>query len=394
MFKKTKKLFARVAVPALFVVATIAILGVLLLPRLGGLVPTNSEQANLIGVDNKRQLVENVIFLPQKSVQYALDILDPGNVTLLRAVSVIVAVVSIAAMFRVLQKWHTTRVAVIGTALYTASTFLIHDARSAYQHVGYLVVLPLLLLIGTWLKSKRYVYRLPLAAWLVALLLYIPGVWLFVASAGIVFRKRLVLAWRFVDRRHRITAVAVSLVTLIPLAVGFALNPRQANEWMGFSVDLTPKEALVNLVNIPVDLFYNGLSNPAVWVVGTPIIDVFTAAMFILGSAAYLKGGHPLRARLLVGFAVLSCLLIVLDIVTIGIVVPAVYIVASNGIANMLQSWFVVFPKNPVARNTAVALIVIAMIFVARYHVVRYYDAWPSIQATKDALSMVQYRNR
>lgn len=382
----------RISAPMLFLTISVVIFGALYLIRLGGLLPTQSEQAQNIGVATKSQLIRDSVFLPQKVVQLSANHFWQGNVTLLRLVSVLVVAITLLAFYRVLQKWHTTRVAILATLLFAGSTYVLHEGRSAVQEVGYLSVFPILLLIGTWLKSKRYVYRLPLASLLVGLLLYIPGVWIFLTVSALFFQKRIRLAWKFVDTRHRLLSVGAFTVTIIPLLYTWVRYPGQSLRWVGIGEDLAPGAALTNLISIPRSLLYSGINDPSVWVVGTPILDIFTLAMLVLGIAGYISGHHPLRARLLVGYTMLSVLLIGAGEVSIGIVIPLIYIVAANGIARMLQSWFVVFPKNPVARNAGVVLIACAVLFVVRYHTIRYFDAWPTIDATKNALSMVQYK--
>jgi hypothetical protein len=177
---------------------------------------------------------------------------------------------------------------------------------------------------------------------------------------------------------------------LLPLLFAVFKYPNQVVALAGYSNDLTLLQICKNLITIPADIFINGPNTPGTWVVGTPIVDIFTATMFLLGLIAYTRGHHPLRMRLLVGYLVLSSLLVALGIATLGLIVPVIYIFAANGIANMLQSWFVVFPRNPIARNIGLVIIIAAVLLTARYHVIRYYDAWPSIKATQSTLSVVQ----
>jgi hypothetical protein len=390
MIRKFKKFAAQYGVVVLTVLMTLLVVGLILLPRLGGLVPTNSERAHIIGVSTRDQLLEQVAFLPQKVVQFGLHKIDEGNVTLLRASSVLIVVISLVALFSVLSKWHTKRVAFASCFLFITSSYVLHDARDANQQVAYLAVIPLLLLVGTWLKSKRNVKKLPIAAFLVALLLYSPGVWLLVGASAIVFRKRLLLAWRFVGTRLQLATILMFFGPLLPLFFAVFKYPNQVVALAGYSNDLTLLQICKNLITIPADIFINGPNTPGTWVVGTPIVDIFTATMFLLGLIAYTRGHHPLRMRLLVGYLVLSSLLVALGIATLGLIVPVIYIFAANGIANMLQSWFVVFPRNPIARNIGLVIIIAAVLLTARYHVIRYYDAWPSIKATQSTLSVVQ----
>jgi hypothetical protein len=254
--------------------------------------------------------------------------------------------------------------------------------------VLFLSIFPLLLIVGTWLKSKKHVRRLPLASTIVAMLLYIPGMYLFLVALGAIFYKRLLLAWRVVGRQSKIISCLLFVFLLIPLIYSFIVHPTQIIEWLGLnSLDKFLMPALLsNLKDIPWQLFVNGPDDPSKWLVGSPIIDIFTTAMLIIGINAYRRGRHPLRARILLGFFIGSILLISLGgYITVALLLPLIYIVVANGITNMLQYWFTVFPRNPFARNVGVFLLSIVILFAAGYHTKRYFIAWPNAPATKQA---------
>ncbi len=74
------------------------------------------------------------------------------------------------------------------------------------------------------------------------------------------------------------------------------------------------------------------------------------------------------------------------QVATLGLLIPVLYIVMANGIAYMLQSWFTVFPRNPVARTLGVVLLTIVVVVSCSYQLQRYFIAWPAAEATKPAL--------
>lgn len=373
------------------VVAVLAVLSAVLLPGLGSLVPTSSvfEQPGYLGVNNKQQLVEEISFAPLKLVQAAAVKVDEGNTVLLRLASVGVALVATFVFFAVLRIWHTRRIALLTMLLFISSSYVLHAARFAGQDVLYLTAIPTLLLIGTWLKSKKKVNRMPIAAGLLALLLYLPGLWLLIFAAAAAFYKRLWLAWKFVGVRTRLISAISFLLLLSPLIYSFVRYPRQIGGWLGLpgTAELSPAILLSNLKEIPLSLFVNGPNNPASWLLGTPVFDVFTLAMMLVGIYAYIRGHHPLRARLLGGFGFLAVALIMLGgMVSLTLLLPLFYLAVAAGLARMLQSWFAVFPRNPYARTLGLIVLTAATLLASSYHLQRYYIAWPNAPETREIL--------
>jgi hypothetical protein len=174
----------------------------------------------------------------------------------------------------------------------------------------------------------------------------------------------------------------------VPLIYGLARFPSQIVDWLGFSsLEFFSVSTILNqLLEIPKQLLMRGPDQPSLWLVGTPVLDVFTGSMALLGIYSYYRGPHPLRARLLLGLS-LACTLIFTfgSFATVAILMPIIYILVANGLANMLQSWFTVFPKNPFARNVGVAILSIAVAITCAFHVQRYYEAWANAPATRDA---------
>lgn len=69
-----------------------------------------------------------------------------------------------------------------------------------------------------------------------------------------------------------------------------------------------------------------------------------------------------------------------------AILLPFIYLLASIGIGRMLGNWFIVFPRNPVARNIGLGLIIGMIALVGYYHITRYFVAWPNSPETINAL--------
>lgn len=349
------------------------------------------ESKGYLGISSVQTILDAIWLAPVKLAQYAMLQIDDPNTTLLRLVSVGIVLLSLAVFYRLIAKWHTHRIAILATLLFATTSYSLHLGRFSNQDAMYYLVIPSLFLFGTWLKSKRYVVRLPLILPAIAILLYLPGFIYFLIPLPLLFRKRLLLAWHFVSLKKRLASLFISVLLIVPLIYSLVLNPSQITTYLGIDrlVDENgPIEFLDTVASTVSSLFFNGPNDPYRWLTGTPILDVASAALAVLGIYAYVKGPHTLRARTLLLFAIISIVLIgTSTVVSIALLLPLVYIVIASGLVFLLQSWFTVFPRNPAARNTAVILMALFITFICSYHVQRYFIAWPNAPETKAALS-------
>lgn len=390
MFKRIKIITKQYAAPAVIILLALFVFGAITLPKLGSLYPFENHTYDIASVDSGKEIVESALYLPVRGLQYIAFKIDGSAYVWFRLITILYLLLSVAALYSVLSKWHTRRLAIAGVTLFVTSSYVLLLGRSGSGAVMYLSIIPVLLMIGTWLKSKKYVNRFPLASTLVAVLLYIPGAWLLILAPLIVFKKRVRLAWAHISNKSRIISIILFIFILAPLFYSFAKNQAVIINWLGYYRGITPTIAWDNLSGIGTALFIDG-PDDVIWVAGTPVLDIFVISMFLLGTISYVKGHHPLRMRLLLGYALLSILLITLGIVAIAILIPLVFIVATNGIAKMLQSWFVVFPRNPIARSVGVVFIVLAVVLSSRYQLIRYYDAMPLSVSSDQSSKMIQY---
>lgn len=370
----------------------LALFGALYLFRLGSHVPGNSvfEQAGFLGVNSKQAIIENISFAPLKLLQAIAVKIDDPNATLLRLLSVGCVFIALISLYFVLERWHTARIALMATVLFATSSYSLHQGRFAGHEVLYLGVIPVLLSMGIWLRSKRHVSKLPFALVVASLMLYIPGVWLMVLTLGIVFRRRLLLAWKFVNHKRRIMAVSGVVISLMPLLVSLVRNPEQLPVILGLDrlSSFGINAVLQQLGDLPNQLVLYGPDESHKWLTGTPVLDVATLTFALLGLYSYFRGRHPLRARLLLVFILLGVILSSTSLyVTGALLLPVAYLCVANGLAYLLQSWFTVFPRNPAARTLGIVIIVTVIAVVSSYHLKRYFVAWPNSIETKQTLS-------
>lgn len=344
------------------------------------LVPFNqAENPHTLGSATLSEIKNNVSFAPLKSAQLAL-LKFTNNDVYLRLASAATAFVASLFLYLMLRKWHTPRVAIMTSVMFLSSSLFLHLGRLANTEVMYLTLLPVLLTCSMWLLSKNNRYKMPMIAVLLGLTLYIPGAWLFLLAGMIFFRKYI---WKIVPQltlKTKLSCTALFTATIAPLVYSFLHSQKQIIAWLGYNTEqhLTPATVGSNFLEIPQSLFWQYSPGPIQWLPGTPILDIFTAAMFILGIYAYWAGYYPAREKLIFGSLVLAVLLIGFgNVVTIALLLPLIYLVVANGLAYMLQSWFTVFPNNPFARSLGVIFLTAAIAVSCFYQLQRYFAAWP-----------------
>ncbi|MCA9333765.1 hypothetical protein KC963_01840, partial [Candidatus Saccharibacteria bacterium] len=139
---------------------------------------------------------------------------------------------------------------------------------------------------------------------------------------------------------------------------------------------------------LPVFVLARGPLEPVLNLGRLPLLDIFSAAMAVLGVYWYSFKIKLLRTRLLSVFTFIAAILIMLNGVTmLPLLLPLSYIVITAGIMLLLQQWFTVFPRNPIARSLGIGIVCIAIGVTGAYHMRRYFVAWSGDPITKATFS-------
>ncbi len=363
----------------------------LYLYKIGSFVPGHSrfETLDFLEINGLGPLFDSAAYLPMRGLELVMVQIDHPNATLLRLVSVLVVGGATISMYLVLSAWHTRRIALLMSILFMTNTYVLQAGRFASHESLLFLLAPLLLLFGIWLKAKRTVNRAPLILLGVSGLLYIPGfIWLMLGFLA-AFHVRLKLAWKFVTQKIRITAAGGALLVLSPMIVSLINNPAQLPTLLGFDrlTNFGIRSCLEALTQIPDDLFVYGPSDASIWLLRTPILDIGSAVLLVLGIYSYSRGKHTLRRRLLIALFCVGVVLVTLSTyISVAVLLPIIYIVMASGLTYLLQSWFTVFPRNPLARAIGVVVLCGLIGVIAAYHINRYFVAWPHAPQTIPAL--------
>lgn len=379
----------RVLRPTLLAILGLLLVAGLLAFRLRSLLPglSTAEITARAGSSSARYIFYHPLNAPYTLLVYALLRLHVSAVWALRAASGFYGIVTATLFFYILKHWQRVRVAIFGTALFVTSSWFLSVARGGTPEVLQFGLLALVA-AGLWLRHGRQrllVFVVCLALGVATL--YIPGLIWFVLL-GLIWRRRLVWAELSKLRWWTIAGGAVLAAALAaPLGLAIWRDHTLALTALGLPTHL-PKLGQVgnNLQSIPRLLFLHGPAQPAKWLSGTAILDVFATAMFALGIYAQFRFRELDRARLLIAVLLGSTILIALGgPVTISLLVPFVYTIVAAGVTYLLYEWLRVFPFNPIARGLGIGILSLAIAASASYQLDRYFIAWPNAPATRAA---------
>jgi 4-amino-4-deoxy-L-arabinose transferase-like glycosyltransferase len=365
------------------------IIGVLLFAWLGSLLPGYADvevqayqQATSLSVGS---LIENPVNAPYYLLVKAFSLVSDQGYILVRLVSALIGLTTVAVFFWILRKWFSLRTAVLGTLLFGTSAWLLHTSRLGSPDVLMFLLLALVA-AGIWLKRTNNPLVLILCFVLAGLSLYIPGLIWFVIF---------VVIWEFkqIDFLFKRQLWAVSLGILLFMAIATPLvwaiyrTPELAKSIAGLPAQGWPDllQVIQNLgLEVPLALFARAPSNPVIWLGNLPVLDIFAAAMFILGAYVFAKYGRLSRAKMFIPVLGLGWILVALGgSVSLSVLLPFIYLVIAGGVGLFIDSWIGIFPRNPIAKALGAGLVGLAVTIACIFQLRSYFIAWPNNTETR-----------
>lgn len=373
----------------LWIVLALAVLGSLLLYKLGSLVGGLSAGEVKAATDpvGWHGIFNAPLDLPLKLVRSVVYFASSSHgQTLTRLPNVVFGAIAVAAFSWLIWLWHGTRTAIMTTLLFATAAWTLHASRLASFDALYLCAVPVLLLVQALIyrnSDKPLVWYGSLAVW--GLLIYVPGlVWL-VGLQLFLQRKVLSESWREeASARRRLISAGLAVIWL-PLLIIDLLRPGQFVQWLGLPAHLDGlMQLLKHLVGVFVHLFVRGPQYPDIWLGRAPILDVFTLIVSLLGIYFYVKHSKAWRSRTLGLMFFVGVILVALGgPVGLSLLVPMLYITAAAGLAYLLHEWLKVFPLNPLARGLGIGLVALLVGLSCLYNLRAYFIAWPHNEDTK-----------
>lgn len=336
-----------------------------------------------------RSLLNNPLYLPYSLILYVLQALGLHGPTALRGVSAVIGTISAMAFYLIIRRWHTPRLALFGTLLFSTSSWFLHLSRYGSTDILYVGIIAVLL-TGVWLQqSKRRRLMLVFALLAGTLYIYVPGMIWFILIIGFWQARRLIGEMKRVPWWFNVLIGLGGVALLFPLGWSLVQNPLLIKPLLGLPERWpTICELLGNIINIPMHIFVRGPNDPAKWLPGTSYLDIFSGMMLIIGAYWSLFRFRLDRVRVTYGVLILGTLLIISGGPTsIALLLAPLYLLITAGMTFMLQQWFTVFPRNPIARSLGTSLLSLAVLVTVFYHINHYFIAWPHAPAVRNTFT-------
>lgn len=372
------------------------LLGALLFLRLESLTPSYAgiEAPTVKHLEQRDlsfgEIIEQPLYLPYNLSIYALEKLHIQGIYMARAISAAMGFIAVLSFYFIIRRWHDLRISLFATILFATSSWFLHVARLATNHASILLIL-LLIASGAWLNDtkRRGVLPVLLAGLASGFLLYIPGMAWFIVLGLFWQRKRLRKALKAMKRVEILAISLASLIIIAPAIVAVGNHASFILDLLGLPSSMPSlRDIAQNALKSIKELFVTGPAVSAYWVGRMPLLDAFSTAMFVIGLYSYWHRRSLDRVKVLgLGLAISVILNAIGGIDNMILMLPFVYLIIAAGIAFMLQQWFRVFPRNPIARTLGASLITIAVVVSATYNLGHYFIAWAKAPETRDTFS-------
>jgi hypothetical protein len=330
------------------------------------------------------KIIGNPLFLPYKLIQYGLLLLGKQGIFWMRLVSTLFAGLMIIAYYQILRTWYSGRVALMCSFLFLTSAWFLHYARLGTPAILFGTSIGLLW-VGIRLRSNASRFlTMTVGGVMMVMMLYIPGyVWI-VGALLIWQRKALKQNILKLELPARLLVGGGILLGLAPLVTALIKHPSLARTWLGLPNQFVPSELIYNLWHLPIWLSLQGPKMPVYWLGDVPFLNIFSLVMFILGAFVLLNTLSLDRIRAMLYMMLVGATLTVLNGPTwLFFIAPIVYLFVAAGVALLLQQWFTVFPRNPLARATGILLVTALVAMGAYYNMHHYFVAWPQSPVTR-----------
>ena len=349
---------------------------------------STNEVAQAASSQTLHQIINNPIGLPHKVLQFSTQQLLPGPLGV-RSASALLGAITLGCFFYVLKHWYSSRIAILGTLTLGTSSWFLNIGRLGTDASMYFLLFIAIACV-TWIrKSHASILSLLVSAFVVTILLYVPGmIWIVIPA---VLWQIIQLADRL-EKHNPFLLTAISILIILALApIGWTLfkQPDLVKTYFGIPHTLPTLDVVgKNFLNIPVQLFYQGPNNPEIWLGRLPLLNIFSTAMFAIGLYAYAKKRRLDRTWFtLFVFIFGGALVSIQGPVTTSILTPFIYLMVAAGIALLLQQWFTVFPRNPFARTIGTVLMTLVVLIASYNGLHQYFIAWPNAPETKAVFS-------
>ncbi len=351
------------------------------------LIPINSSRVELDSINSGLsipKISENPTSLPYKAIVFTVGSFF-NSVRFFRIISIIFFGICVVALYRVLKRWHSDKIALYASSLFATNAVALSVARLASPLVllfGWSIIISLLLWVQHGHSKKLAPFSLAIFS---AALFYIPGAPYFFLLLILLFFNKLSRLLKFTKTSMIILGVFVGLLIISPLVLGFIQDVDTLKNWLLIPNSIDWGNVPRAILRVPSALIYRMPVEPLINVGRLPIFDVASGGLFLIGLYAYKQHIKLERIKIMTATAIFSIILGALGQLVIAIVIllPFIYVVIAAGLSYLLGEWYKVFPRNPFARSFGLILVTLIVIFSMYYQLTRFLVVWPQAPETR-----------
>jgi hypothetical protein len=375
----------------------VAIIGGLYLVQLDSFVAASpTEQVTIQAGKSLSALSDNPLLAPYKLLVYVLLHLPGGDLLSVRLASVIITCLSVWLFFVLARRWYGTANSVWITTTFAASGWILQTGRFGAGYCYLILTILALLNMAAWLSSTTNHGRALIGyATISGVALFTPGGLWFVIVTTLLLHRPLLIHSSKAKPKDLALASGILVALLVGLGSSLVQNTTIIAQWIGMPGQLPIASVLCKQAVASVTYFViKGPVSPETWLAHTPLLDVASSVFLLFGIIFYSRHLRNGRTRLLLGFSIICIALIALNGASaLSYAVPMVYLVLGGGVAYVMHQWNRTFPLNPLARATALTLMVGLLMAIVGFHAIRYFVAWHNSPNTVQAYSSSQTQN-
>ncbi len=372
-----------------FLILTVLLISLLVIYRLESSpkAASQKERQYVTSASSLKAVYDNPIDAPHKLLVLAANKVFNPRLFYLRSVSIVIALAVSICFYLLCRHWFGTTIALMSSVVFLISPFVLAPARAITPEI--LRFSPLIILaIYYWHLRTRHKDM----AWIGLLLaagtaLYIPGMFWWIAGAMLICRKQLLTTAGKISQPAAAAGLLTLALSIVPIVLALVRDWRFLYQYLLIPHSLPqPIEFLKHLAWMVLSLFFRTPYHEPILIGRLPLLSVMQLALVVFGSYALYSAARQ-KALWLSASLILGILLAALnnDIKLLFFSLPALGIFMAAGLRYLYIEWRSVFPKNPIPKGLAIAMLAAVVAIQGLYGLTYSLIAWPAAEPTKQA---------
>lgn len=329
-------------------------------------------------------IYHNPVYMPHKLLLLAASQLD-HDLGILRLASYVAALIFAFCFYKLSKGLFGRFVGCLSVLIFCLSAFFIIPSRQVSAQILLFAPVALMALYVWFIRTEKTAIAWLILAVAAGLLVYTPGIILWLVGGAIICRKKLLGTVERVPAWVVGAGAALFLLLLIPAAVSIVHNWRHIDDYLLIPGNWpAPLAALKSFGWMILSLFVRTPHSDTLVLGRLPLLDMIQTALIIFGVFA-LWTAAPKKVYTYGGAILLALVVAAVndDIELLLLGLPALGLLMAAGLRYLYVEWRSIFPLNPIAKYVAlvcmIALVAVQLVYGLRYSL----QAWPDSAATK-----------